>query len=136
MRHLLRPVLAVTVAALMILSTSISSDAARRRGGGYVRSFDGAWSVVIYTTYGDCGRALRYGVRIVGGRVVAEDGGYSLVGAVGRGGGIWVTVSEGGRSASGAGRLVGNHGRGRWRTSGGECYGVWVAERRGGGEGW
>jgi hypothetical protein len=42
-----------------------------------------------------------------------------------------VTVAEGGRSASGVGRLSGNSGRGQWRTSTGECAGEWTAERRG-----
>src|SRR5262249_56569124 len=37
-------------------------------------SYDGAWSVVIVTDAGNCDRASRYGVQIVGGRGVAGGG--------------------------------------------------------------
>jgi len=95
-------------------------------------NFDGSWSVVINTVRGDCGSGLRYGVRIVGGRVVSGDGNYSVGGAVAPSGAIHVTVAEGGRSASGTGRLSGNSGSGVWRTSTGECYGNWAAARHAG----
>jgi hypothetical protein len=66
----------------------------------------------------------------VGGRVLGEYQSYQLSGAVAPSGAIRVTVAEGGRSANGVGRLVGNSGRGQWRTSTGECAGQWTAERR------
>jgi len=44
-------------------------------------------------------------------------------------GAIRVTVAQGGQSASGAGRLSGNSGRGWWRTATGQCSGQWTAER-------
>jgi hypothetical protein len=44
---------------------------------------------------------------------------------------IRVVVAEGGRTASGIGRLTGNSGRGQWRTSTGQCAGQWTAVRRG-----
>ena len=94
--------------------------------------FDGSWSVVINTARGDCGSGLRYGVRIVGGRVVSENGGYSVAGAVAPNGAIRVMVAEGGRSASGTGRLAGNSGGGVWRTTSGECSGNWAAARHAG----
>jgi len=96
-------------------------------------NFDGAWSVVINTARGDCGSGLRYGVRIVGGRVVGANGGYSVGGAVAPNGAIRVMVAEAGHSASGTGRLHGNSGGGVWRTAGGECSGSWAAARGGGG---
>lgn len=96
-----------------------------------LRAFDGVWSVVIYTTRGDCDRALRYSLRIVNGRAVSTDRSYQAFGKVAADGAIRVTVSEGGRSAGGAGHLVGNTGRGEWRTANGRCRGQWRAVRRG-----
>ena len=93
-------------------------------------AYDGQWSVVIYTLRGDCDRSLRYSLRIVNGRVQPDEQSYRAAGAVAANGAIRVVVAEGGRSASGSGRLVGNSGRGRWRTETGECSGQWTAARR------
>jgi hypothetical protein len=116
--------LAIT-GALLLASTP--SDAARRPASR--SSYDGQWSVAIYTQRGDCG-AVRAALRIIGGRVYAVDQSYQANGAVGAGGAIRVTVASGGRSASGSGRLSRTTGSGRWRSSGGECLGTWSAERR------
>jgi hypothetical protein len=127
MGSVLRSLVVLTITALTVVA-SPRADAAVR---GSVRNvYDGRWTVVIYTLRGDCDRALRYSVRIAGGRVLAEDQSYQLYGAVAPSGAIRVTVAEGGRSANGAGRLVGNSGRGLWRTSSGECSGQWTAQRR------
>jgi hypothetical protein len=130
MRNFLRSIFATAVVAVIVASGALPTDAfaaPRPRGG----NFDGSWSVVINTARGDCGSGLRYAVRIVGGRVVGE-GGYSVSGAVAPSGAIHVFVSDGGRSASGSGRLAGNSGGGVWHTSGGECVGHWAAARGGG----
>ena len=131
MRNFLRSIFATALVALLAASGVVSTDAfaAPKAYGG---NFDGSWSVVINTLRGDCGSGLRYGVRIVGGRVVGENGGYSVAGAVAPSGAIRVVVAEGGRSASGTGRLSGNSGSGVWRTSTGECYGNWAAARHAG----
>jgi hypothetical protein len=99
------------------------------RGGA--RFYDGAWSVVIETTRGNCPAAIRAGVRILGGRLLADDQSYRLNGRVAADGAVRVTVSAAGQSAGGSGRLGRNVGRGLWRTSLGECSGQWTAERRG-----
>ncbi len=127
MKNLLRPIFAAIFVALAATSASTPSDAARR---STLAAYDGEWSVVIYTLRGDCDRSLRYSVRIVNGRVAAEDQSYQIYGAVKSGGDIRVTVAEGGRWASGVGRLSGNQGRGQWRTSTGQCAGQWTAVRR------
>jgi hypothetical protein len=124
MSHFLRPIFAVAFAALLVAGSSARSDAVA--AGVY----DGNWSVVINTLRGDCGRSLRYSVRIVGNRVISGDQSYQAAGRVSSDGGIRVVVAEGGRSASGIGRLAGNSGRGEWRTTTGECVGNWTAERR------
>jgi hypothetical protein len=122
-----RSIFAVIIAALLLLISGVSSDAARRIARG--SSYDGTWSVAIYTLRGDCG-SLRAALRIIGGRVYSGDGSYQASGAVGAGGAIRVTLIRGSQSASGSGRLSSNSGGGRWRTSGGECFGSWSATRQ------
>lgn len=124
MKKILQSIFVVTIAALLLAGASVPSDAARRPN-----AFDGEWSVVIYTLRGDCDRALRYSLRIVGSRVQSEQS-YQAAGSVSPSGAIRVIVAEGGRSASGSGRLAGNNGRGWWRTDTGSCSGQWTAERR------
>lgn len=94
-------------------------------------SYDGLWSVTIYTTAGNCPSSLRYSVHVARGRVLGDDPSYQVNGSVATNGATRVTVSEKGQSASGSGRLAGNGGRGNWRTQSGECSGQWTAERRG-----
>jgi hypothetical protein len=95
-----------------------------------VPSYDGLWSVSIVTEKGDCDRGYRYPIRISKGVLAnAGDTAFSISGKVAPTGAITVTVSAGGKSASGAGRLSGDMGGGNW--SGGACSGTWTAERRG-----
>jgi hypothetical protein len=122
-----RPIFVVTIAGSLFVISNVPSDAARRVARG--SSDDGTWSVVIYTLRGDCG-SVRAALRIVGGRVYSEDQSYQAYGAVGSGGAIRVTLVRGSQSASGSGRLSNSSGAGRWRTSGGECFGSWSAVRR------
>ncbi len=129
MKNALRSIFIAAVAALLVASASIPSDAAGRVARP--SKFDGQWSVVIYTLVCDCDRSLRYSLRIVDGRVQGEDQSYQVGGAVASSGAIRVVVAEGGRSASGTGRLSGTSGRGQWRTSTGQCAGQWTAVRRG-----
>jgi hypothetical protein len=86
--------------------------------------------VTIVTQVGNCPSTLRYAVRVAAGRVLTDDQSYQVNGTVALNGATRVTVSEKGQSASGTGRLSGNRGAGRWRTSTGECSGQWTAERR------
>ena len=121
MRDFMRPFFISTIAALLLAGAGHAAVAA---------PYDGAWSVVIYTTRGDCESALRYTLRIAGNRVLSEDPSYRASGAVGPSGAISVTVAQGNRSASGSGQLSRAAGRGWWRTSTGQCSGRWTAERR------
>jgi hypothetical protein len=125
MKNVWRSALAAAVAALLISSTGIRSDAAARAS-----AYDGEWSVVIYTLRGDCDQSVRAALRIEGGRVYASDQSFRAAGAVAPNGAITVMVASNERSASGSGRLAGNAGQGRWRTSTGNCSGQWTAERR------
>ena len=56
------------LAAVLLLAYT-PANAARRGGGS---TYDGTWSVAIYTQHGACG-SIRVAVRIVGGRMYSED---------------------------------------------------------------
>jgi len=110
----------------------IGTPAAHRMASrGRARAYDGAWSVVIETTRGNCPAAIRAGVHILAGRLLADDQSYRLDGRVSANGAVRVTVSAAGQSAGGSGRLSRNVGGGLWRSSSDECSGQWSAQRRG-----
>ena len=113
---------AMAAAAVLVAAIPFAARAAN--------SYDGMWSVTIMTQAGNCPSSLRYAVRVAKGRVYGDDQSYDVNGSVAANGATRVTVSEKGQSASGTGRLSGNAGAGRWRTSTGECSGQWTAERR------
>jgi hypothetical protein len=112
---------AAAIAAAFVAAIPFAAQAA---------NYDGAWTVTIMTQSGNCPSSLRYGVRVERGRVLADGQSYQVNGSVAANGATRVTVSEQGQSASGTGRLSGNTGAGRWRTSTGQCAGQWTAERR------
>ena len=116
---------AVAIASAIIASAIIASTASFA-----VPRYDGLWSVSIVTEKGDCDRGYRYPIRISNGTLAnAGNTVFTITGRVGGTGAITVTVSGGGRSATGSGRLAGNAGVGSW--IGGSCSGSWTAERRG-----
>jgi hypothetical protein len=97
--------------------------------------FNGSWSVVIYTRRGNCDPNYRYGVSIYNG-VISGGGGASVSGRVTRSGHVSVSVSAGGSTAYGSGRLAVDRrgygrGSGSWRGQGpnGACSGSWAASR-------
>jgi hypothetical protein len=122
MRKLGGVVTAAAIAAALVAAIPSGARAAN--------IYDGAWTVTIFTQAGNCPSSLRYGVRVVRGRVLGDDQSYQVNGSVAANGATRVTVSEQGQSASGTGRLSGNAGAGRWRTSTGQCAGQWNAARR------
>jgi hypothetical protein len=117
-------------AAVAIASTIMASAIMASTASFAVPRYDGLWSVSIVTEKGDCDPGYRYPVRIANGMLAnAGDAAFVISGRVGGTGAITVTVSGGGKSASGSGRLAGNSGTGSW--TGGSCSGSWTAERRG-----
>jgi hypothetical protein len=127
--------MALAVADLAATATVASAQAAPKRVM-HARShaFDGLWSVSILTQAGPCSASYRYPARIIGGQVMqtGNDFSYQISGAVVASGAILVTVSQGGQSATGYGRLRGASGGGRWTAAGNQCYGTWTALRRAG----
>ena len=117
-------------AAIAIASAIVATAIIASTPTFAVPRYDGLWSVSIVTEKGDCDRGYRYPVRISNGLLAnAGDAVFTITGRVGGAGAITVTVSGGGRSAIGSGRLAGNMGTGSW--TGGSCSGSWSAERRG-----
>jgi hypothetical protein len=57
MRQFVRPIFALSFAAFMVASASLSSDAAPAARQGSA-NFDGLWSVVIVTLQGSCDRFI------------------------------------------------------------------------------
>jgi hypothetical protein len=119
------------VAALIAISSTIMASAILASTAAIaVPGYDGLWSVSIVTEKGDCDRGYRYPVRISNGTLAnAGDTVVTITGKVAGSGAVTVSVSAGGRSAIGSGRLAGKIGVGSW--SGGSCSGSWSAERRG-----
>ena len=100
MKNLSRPLLGLTLAAVLLLVCT-PTNAARRIGGS---PYDGTWSVAIYTLLGECS-SIRVAARIVGSRVYSEDQSYQASGVVSANGAVRVIVTGAGRSASGWGRF-------------------------------
>jgi hypothetical protein len=117
------------VAVALVMAAATPSEAAKKGRSG---AYDGLWSVSIRTEAGPCDPSYRYPARIVGGRVVQADNdfSYQITGNVIASGGIAVTVSKGGQSATGYGKLRGTSGGGHWSAGGNACYGTWSAMKR------
>jgi hypothetical protein len=140
-KHAVAAVLAAAALALPAVAQAAPSHAEPQKlalatatadhavSGGAAR-YDGSWSVVIQTTRGECPAATRAGIHIVGGKLEGNAVVYQIDGRVAADGAIRVTVTAGGKSANGSGRLSNQAGSGVWRTSLGECSGQWTAERR------
>jgi hypothetical protein len=117
-------------AAIAIAGTIVATAIIASTASFALPRYDGLWSVSVVTEKGDCDRGYRYPVRISNGMLAnAGDTVFTITGRVGGTGTITVTVSGGGRSATGSGRLAGSLGMGSW--IGGSCSGSWTAERRG-----
>lgn len=96
-------------------------------------SYDGDWSVTIWTARGHCDRGYKYEVRVREGTVsLREQGPAAVSGNVDKRGAVSVSISAGDQRADGTGRLAKDYGEGTWtgRSSAGVCSGTWEAERR------
>jgi hypothetical protein len=116
----------VLLAAVALLAASASTPAAARA------NFDGNWNVLIVTSSGPCDPAYRFGLSIRNGEIFYNGSApVSVDGRVSGNGSLRVRVSAGAQSASGAGRLSRDSGRGQWRGAGGSnvCAGSWTAQR-------
>ncbi len=123
MSHAIRAVSVAGVLAVMAACSAPSAHAA---------PFDGPWSVLVVTHSGACDPANRFGIMIRDGIVqYMGAGAVSVSGRVSPSGRVSVSVSSGGQSANGLGRLADGRGSGTWRGRGntGTCAGVWSASQ-------
>ncbi len=122
---------ALAAAFLTIGGVYVGSDANAQRRNPY----DGAWSVNIVVSRGDCNSNALYGVVITNGSVrYAGGANVAVSGRVTSKGSVSVHVSSGSQSASGSGRLsLNGSGGGNWSGQGtnGRCSGRWSAQRSG-----
>jgi hypothetical protein len=119
----------IAVTGVLLATAAMPSKAAKR---GRSSAYDGLWSVSIRTEAGPCDPSYRYPARIIGGqlRQADNDFSYQISGVVVASGGIAVTVSKSGQSATGYGQLRGSSGGGHWSAGGNACYGTWSAMKR------
>ena len=118
--------------ALLAIPLTTASAATVVRAPASVAQFDGNWSVSIVTNSGSCDRGYRYALHIANGRIYYDNPEPNINGQVNARGQVSVTVSAGGQSASGTGRLSRDYGEGTWigRSASDQCSGHWEAERR------
>ena len=90
--------------------------------------YDGAWTVSITTTRGECDSGSSFTIHVRNGIV---SGAFNARGRVSTSGHAEVSVSSGNQGGSGSGQLSGNSGGGSWRAVGsqGPCSGSWSASR-------
>jgi hypothetical protein len=122
----------ILATALLAIPLTAASAAPVARAAPSVTQFNGTWSVSIVTDSGSCDRGYRYALRIADGRIYYDNPSFNINGQVNARGQVSVTVSAGGQSASGTGRLSRDYGEGTWigRSASDQCSGHWEAERR------
>src|ERR1700682_4037032 len=117
----------ILATALWAIPLMAASAAPAVRAAPSVTQFHGTWSVSIVTDSGSCDRGYRYALRIADGRIYYDNPSFSVNGQVNARGQVSVTVSAGGQSASGTGRLSRDYGAGTWsgRSASDQCSGHW-----------
>ena len=122
----------ILATALLAIPLTAAAAAPVARAAPSVAQFDGNWSVSIVTDSGSCDRGYRYALHIANGRIYYDNPSFNINGQVNARGQVSVTVSAGGQSASGTGRLSRDYGEGTWigRSASDQCSGHWEAERR------
>jgi hypothetical protein len=93
-------------------------------------AYDGSWSLTINTQRGTCDPSYYFQVQIANG-IVSHANLVKLRGRVARSGFVRVSVSAGGKTAAGAGKLTHTSGGGRWtgRSGSDHCSGTWSAQK-------
>ena len=93
-------------------------------------AYDGSWNLVFVTRSGACDATYNFTVDISNG-VVTHPNLVRFRGYVARSGAVRASVTVQDKYASGAGRLSGTTGYGRWSGRSGKalCAGYWTAQR-------
>jgi hypothetical protein len=93
-------------------------------------AYDGSWDLVFVTQKGTCDPSYNFTVNISDG-IVTHPNLVKFKGYVSNSGSVHASVTVHDKSASGAGRLFGTSGRGKWSGHEGSsrCWGYWTAQR-------
>ena len=96
-------------------------------------TYDGPWSVVVYTASGSCDPSYRISGQIVDGQISYAYGSIEVTGRVAAGGETQVHVTAGSSHGEARGHMTATHGNGTWSGQGpdGRCAGTWIATRAG-----
>ena len=110
------------------LAASVLTPAADVHAGG---KYDGAWSVVVYTSRGPCEPSQRFSGQIVNGEISYAYGSLEVTGHVAPSGATVVRVVYGSARGEAHGHLAAMQGSGTWSGNGpnGHCAGTWMATR-------
>jgi hypothetical protein len=117
---------------LLIASPCVAALIATMSSANAASKFDGMWSAVFRTKSGPCQPAYRGAVQVANGVIQIATTAGSLSGRVSRNGSVSATGYMGANTGVASGRVSGNFGSGTWRAhmEGGNCAGVWTAQRR------
>jgi hypothetical protein len=117
---------------LLIASLCVATVIATMPSANAAGKFDGMWSAVFRTKSGPCQPAYRGAVQVANGVIQVASTAGSLSGHVSRSGSVNATGYMGASTGVASGRVSGNFGSGTWRAhmEGGNCVGVWTAQRR------
>jgi hypothetical protein len=108
------------VSSFLVLATAANARSA----------YDGSWNLVFVTRSGACDATYNFTVDISNG-IVTHPNLVKFRGYVARSGAVRASVTVQDKYASGAGRLSGTTGPGRWSGRSGKalCAGYWTAQR-------
>ena len=117
---------------LLIAGQCVAAVIATMSSANAASKFDGMWSAVFRTKSGPCQPAYRGAVQVANGVIQIASTAGSLSGRVSRNGSVSATGYMGANTGVASGRVSGNFGSGTWRAhmEGGNCAGVWTAQRR------
>jgi len=113
------------------LAAGIAAAAAAAVSALASTKYDGQWSVVVYTTSGQCDPSYRFSGQISNGEISYAYGSLEVSGHVEANGAAYVRVRSAQGHGEAHGRMTASRGGGTWRGQGpdGACAGTWMATR-------
>ncbi len=120
-----------TAVIVSLVATLAASGLAQAGDARTTAKYDGAWSVVVYTSSGPCEAAHRFSGQIVNGEISYAYGSLEVTGHVDPSGATKVHVIYGSARGEAHGHMTTMQGSGTWTGDGpdGRCAGTWSATR-------
>jgi hypothetical protein len=108
-----------------------ASVAAPGSTAGASTKFDGLWSLVVYTTSGQCEPSYRFSGQIRNGEISYANNSLDVTGEVVESGAVFVKVVSRSGHAEAHGQFTTTRGSGTWsgESADGRCSGTWTATR-------